>query len=173
MASFLAIPQLMLNDALLKLVPFVLRTAEGCTDWLAPFGREVRSRKRFDANSPRRGGPKRALSGSNEGAVAWLQRRSNGCCPLTPACGRSTSRRAGLTPLLPRCPGAPVSAILRLSVPGHPTTTTTEIAMTRPPGYRGACLLPQRTCMRSRSYSNRRVRSNPNKVTFTRSPAPS
>ena len=37
----------------------VLRTAAGCTDWLAFFGREDRSRKRFDANSLRRVGPPR------------------------------------------------------------------------------------------------------------------
>jgi hypothetical protein len=35
----------------------VLRTAAGCTDRLALFGREDRGRKRFDANSPRRVGP--------------------------------------------------------------------------------------------------------------------
>src|SRR5690349_974494 len=46
---------------------------------------------------------------------------------------------AGHIPLLPRCPGAPLSAILRLGVTGCPTMTITEIPMTRALGLLMLC----------------------------------
>ena len=66
----------------------------------------------------------------------------------------AAGRRAGHIPLLPRCPATPVPAILRLSVPGNPTPTTTEIAMTR---ALGLLMLPAAV------YSNLAARSSVSK----------
>jgi hypothetical protein len=44
----------------LMLATFVCRAAARWRPWLARVGREVRSRERFNANSPRRVGPERA-----------------------------------------------------------------------------------------------------------------